>query len=168
MSLDQAFAHCPIFPTAASRRSMGRVSVPLWLVALSRQLPVIALVGHYPTNELMGVRPLLRRKNFPPERYRGLSSLSTGYTRPQGTFLTITHPSATGLNPFDLHVLGTPPALILSQDQTLQKDVTSCCDHTPDNPGEAQSSNQPRNQFRLVLTFKCWSLYECKFSTYWF
>ena len=24
--------------------------------------------------------------------------------------------------PFDLHVLGTPPALILSQDQTLQKD----------------------------------------------
>ena len=25
------------------------------------------------------------------------------------------------LLPFDLHVLGTPPALILSQDQTLQK-----------------------------------------------
>src|SRR3546814_2219637 len=29
--LDQAFAHCPIFPTAASRRSLGRVSVPVWL-----------------------------------------------------------------------------------------------------------------------------------------
>ena len=29
-SLGQAFAHCPIFPTAASRRSRGRVSVPVW------------------------------------------------------------------------------------------------------------------------------------------
>src|SRR3989442_4696813 len=32
--LDQAFAHCPKFPTAASRRSLGRVSVPVWLVVL--------------------------------------------------------------------------------------------------------------------------------------
>ncbi len=52
--LDQAFAHCPIFPTAASRRSLGRVSVPVWLAILSDQLPVLALVGHYPTNKLMG------------------------------------------------------------------------------------------------------------------
>ncbi len=28
--LDQAFAHCPIFLTAASRRSPDRVSVPVW------------------------------------------------------------------------------------------------------------------------------------------
>ncbi len=49
-SLRQAFAHCAIFPTAASRRSLGRVSVPMWLVILSDQLPVVALVGHYPTN----------------------------------------------------------------------------------------------------------------------
>ncbi len=28
-SLRQAFAHCAIFPTAASRRSLGRVSVPV-------------------------------------------------------------------------------------------------------------------------------------------
>ena len=48
--LDQAFAHCPIFPTAASRRSLDRVSVPVWLVILSDQLPIVALVGHYPTN----------------------------------------------------------------------------------------------------------------------
>ncbi len=48
--LDQAFAHCPIFPTAASRRSLGRVSVPVWLIILSDQLPVFALVGHYPAN----------------------------------------------------------------------------------------------------------------------
>jgi hypothetical protein len=37
----------------------------------------------------------------------------------KGTFLGITHPFAVGLNPLDLHVLGTPPAFILSQDQTL-------------------------------------------------
>ena len=48
--LDQAFAHCPKFPTAASRRSLGRVSVPVWLVVLSDQLLIVALVGSYPTN----------------------------------------------------------------------------------------------------------------------
>ncbi len=52
--LDQACAHCPIFPTAASRRSLGRVSVPVWLIILSDQLPIVALVGHYPTNQLIG------------------------------------------------------------------------------------------------------------------
>ncbi len=60
--LDQAFAHCPIFPTAASRRSLGRVSVPVWLVILSDQLPVIALVGHYPANKLMGRGLTLQRE----------------------------------------------------------------------------------------------------------
>ena len=53
-SLHQAFAHCGRFPAAASRRSGGRVSVPLWLVVLSHQLPVLGLVGHYPTNNLIG------------------------------------------------------------------------------------------------------------------
>ncbi len=48
--LDQAFAHCPIFPTAAPRRSLGRVSVPVWLIILSDQLRIVALVGLYPTN----------------------------------------------------------------------------------------------------------------------
>ncbi len=49
-SLRQAFAHCARFPTAASRRSLDRVSVPVWLIILSDQLPVFALVGRYPTN----------------------------------------------------------------------------------------------------------------------
>ena len=52
--LHQAFAHCAKFPTAASRRSLDRVSVPVWLIVLSDQLPVVALVGRYPANELMG------------------------------------------------------------------------------------------------------------------
>ena len=61
-SLRQAFAHCAKFPTAASRRSLDRVSVPVWLLILSDQLPVVALVGHYPTNKLMGRRPIPRRQ----------------------------------------------------------------------------------------------------------
>ncbi len=48
--LDQAFAHCPKFPTAASRRSLDRVSVPVWPIALLGRLPVIALVSRYLTN----------------------------------------------------------------------------------------------------------------------
>ena len=56
--LGQAFAHCPKFPTAASRRSLDRVSVPVWLIFLSEQLPIVALVGRYPTNQLIGHRPL--------------------------------------------------------------------------------------------------------------
>ena len=49
-SLRQAFAHCAIFPTAASRRSLDRVSVPVWLIILSDQLPVLALVVFYTAN----------------------------------------------------------------------------------------------------------------------
>ncbi len=52
--LHQACAHCAIFPTAASRRSLGRVSVPVWLIILSDQLPVDALVSRYLTNKLIG------------------------------------------------------------------------------------------------------------------
>ncbi len=48
--LDQGCPHCPIFPTGASRRSLGRVSVPVWLIILSDQLLIVALVSHYLTN----------------------------------------------------------------------------------------------------------------------
>ena len=48
--LRQGFPHCAIFLTAASRRSLARISVPVWLVVLSDQRPVVALVGLYPTN----------------------------------------------------------------------------------------------------------------------
>ncbi len=61
-SLRQAFAHCAKFPTAASRRSLDRVSVPVWLFILSDQLPVFALVGRYPTNKLMGRRLIPERR----------------------------------------------------------------------------------------------------------
>ncbi len=48
--LDQACAHCPIFPTAATRRCLDRVSVPVWPNNLSARLPIVALVGYYPAN----------------------------------------------------------------------------------------------------------------------
>ena len=48
--LGHAFAHCPRFSTAASRRSLGSVSVPVWLTILSDQLPIVALVSRYLTN----------------------------------------------------------------------------------------------------------------------
>ncbi len=48
--LRQACAHCGKFPTAASRRSLGRVSVPVWLIVLSDQLPIVALVSFYLSN----------------------------------------------------------------------------------------------------------------------
>ena len=51
--LGQACAHCPIFPTAASRRSLGRVSVPMWPANLSVRLLIVALVGRYPANQLI-------------------------------------------------------------------------------------------------------------------
>ncbi len=48
--LRQTCVHCGRFPTAASRRSLGRVSVPVWPITLSGRLRIVALVGRYPTN----------------------------------------------------------------------------------------------------------------------
>ena len=51
--LGQGFPHCRKFPTAASRRSLGRVSVPVWPFTLSGRLCIIGLVSRYLTNYLM-------------------------------------------------------------------------------------------------------------------
>ncbi len=59
--LRQGFPHCARFLTAASRRSLDRVSVPVWLVILSDQLAIVALVGRYPANKLMA-RGLLSKQ----------------------------------------------------------------------------------------------------------
>ncbi len=48
--LGQTFVHCPIFLTAASRRSLVRVSVPVWGKILSEPLDIVVLVSHYLTN----------------------------------------------------------------------------------------------------------------------
>ena len=59
--LRQGCPHCAIFPTAASRRSLGRISVPMWPVSLSARLPITDTVGRYPAVYLMGRDPIPRR-----------------------------------------------------------------------------------------------------------
>ncbi len=48
--LGQSCLHCPIFPTAASRRSLARISVPVWGIFLSEPLLIMVLVVLYTTN----------------------------------------------------------------------------------------------------------------------
>ena len=72
VSLRQAFAHCGRFSTAASRRSLGSVSVPVWPIVLSDRLTVIALVGRYPTNKLIARSPLHQQKLALPFIHQGM------------------------------------------------------------------------------------------------
>ena len=93
--LHQAFAHCGRFLTAASRRSLDRVSVPVWLVILSDQLRIVGLVSHYPTNYLIRRGPLPKRINTLIRRpYAALATLSGSYSSLWGTFPRVTQPSA--------------------------------------------------------------------------
>src|SRR5256885_3688142 len=57
--------------------------------------------------------------------YAGLSAISRRYPSPQGRYPRVTHPSATRFlrSACDLHVLRTPPAFILSQDQTRHPEL---------------------------------------------
>ena len=62
-------------------------------------------------------------------------------------------PKKRGQGPFDLHVLSTPPAFVLSQDQTLQKNQKNKPHTNPNNQKSHQDqhaahSNSPENQSR--------------------
>ena len=90
-SLRQPCGHCGIFLAAASRRSLGRISVPVWPFALSGRLPIFASVGRYPADRLMGRGPLRGRGRSPFPRitsimrtYPVLPALSGGCPRPPG------------------------------------------------------------------------------------
>ena len=63
-SLDQNSFHCPISLTAASRRSLGRVSVPVWGASLSGPLGIVAMVGRHPAIKLMPREPIPSRLSF--------------------------------------------------------------------------------------------------------
>ena len=92
-SLHQGFPHCARFPTAATRRCVGRVSVPLERTILSDPLPVVGLVGRYPPNYLIGHKPLPKRKTIywksdaTPPTHPVLLGLSAVYPRLWGTLL---------------------------------------------------------------------------------
>ena len=78
-SLRQGYPHCARFLTAASRRSLGRISVPMWPITLSGRLPIVALVGHYPTNKLMGRGLISKRqaRRSPPFMTRACARAMT-------------------------------------------------------------------------------------------
>ena len=85
--LRQGCPHCAIFPTAASRRSLGRVSVPVWLVILSDQLEIVGLVSLYFTNYLIPLGLILwhvaRRSHTLISRYYAvLATVSRSYPPP--------------------------------------------------------------------------------------
>ncbi len=99
-SLDQGCPHCPRFPTAASRRSLGRVSVPVWPIILSDRLRIDGLVGRYPTNYLIRRGPIPERELSPSHvstkgAYPVLATVSRSCPELQGRFPRVTHPSAT-------------------------------------------------------------------------
>ncbi|KAJ4734120.1 hypothetical protein LUZ62_012944, partial [Rhynchospora pubera] len=95
--LRQAFAHCGKFLTAASRRSLGRVSVPVWLIILSDQLLIIRLgklLPHQLANQTRA--PPRADSSFCSSAYGVLATVSSCCSPPKGRFLRVTHPSATG------------------------------------------------------------------------
>ena len=132
-SLHQGFPHCAISPTAASRRSLGRVSVPIWPVGLSTRLPVVGTVGRHPAVYLMGRGAIPSRRGFSrgAMRHPGVSGITRPFgrlSRGRGQVLHVLlsrSPLASTRRwvPFDLHVLGAPPAFILSQDRTLRPKI---------------------------------------------
>ena len=91
--LDQAFAHCPIFLTAALK-SLDLIPVPMWLIILSDQLRIFGLVSHYPTNYLILMQALPIAINL---YYWGLRDpkLIPYLTELRTKFLHFTHPDAT-------------------------------------------------------------------------
>ena len=71
----------------------------MWLAILSDQLPVIGLVGNYPTNYLIGRGLILKRKIFTNKLlhlldYLKLPHLSVSYVSLKGRFPRVTQPFA--------------------------------------------------------------------------
>ena len=104
----------------------------MWPVALSGRLPVVALVGRYPTNKLIGRGPIPDQNSFHHHRMPEVvvSGISTSFEELSQSQGQVAHvlltrspliPRASPGSPFDLHVLSTPPAFVLSQDQTLRE-----------------------------------------------
>ena len=60
-----------------SRRSLGRVSVPMWGIPLSGPLPIVATVGRCPAVKLIGRIPIpFRQKPF--VAFRGRRATASG------------------------------------------------------------------------------------------
>ncbi len=86
----------------------------MWVTILSDHLPVIALVGHYPANKLMGREPIPERQVFSSPVMRqgttsGINPRFRGLSRTRGqvahVLLTLSPLTASLAKdgPFDLH-----------------------------------------------------------------
>ena len=113
----------------------------MWPSTLSGRLLIVALVGRYPANQLIRRGPIPHRTRLSAPPHVGLCAyavlaavsgccppvrgrLSTRYSPVRHSVTEASSPEGFHLSAsFDLHVLGTPPAFILSQDQTLIKSV---------------------------------------------
>ncbi len=100
-SLGQACAHCRRSSTAASRRSLASVPVPVAQVVLSHLLGIFALVGRHPTNQLIPRGPLPGRRSFrtegmpPPHGIRYYPFVRTAIPNPGAGYPRLTAPFAT-------------------------------------------------------------------------
>ena len=142
--LRQAFAHCGRFLAAASRRSRGRVSVPVWLAVLSDQLPITATVGRYPAVKLIGRRPLpgRPRRAFPrsPHRRAGVRGIARGFPR---------------LSPAPgqvAHVLRTRPPRDAPERTPVR---LACIRHAASVDPEPGSNSPPRRTIEIVQVLLC-------------
>ena len=77
--------------------------------------------------------------------YRVLATVSGGYPQVKGRLLTCYSPVRRSSTPeeafpLDLHVLSTPPAFVLSQDQTLRRKTNP---HHPPTRQTMQNSTKP-------------------------
>jgi hypothetical protein len=104
----------------------------VWLIVLSDQLRIVALVSRYLTNKLIRRRPILERLKLSSRAHARsglhavLATVSGSYSPLEGRLPTryspVRHSTQAPKGPFsfDLHVLSPPPAFVLSQDQTLR------------------------------------------------
>jgi hypothetical protein len=104
----------------------------VWLIVLSDQLRIVALVGHYPNQLANPARAHPRaeaeatiwRLHLSGDASCGISPGFPGLSRSLGQVAHVLLTRSPLYLPrrafsFDLHVLSTPPAFVLSQDQTL-------------------------------------------------
>ena len=128
----------------------------MWPITLSGRLPIVDLVSRYLANYLMGREPTSHR--IAPLTPIScdivvLCGISTPFgalspcvrqvahallTRPPLEYTRITP----HISSFDLHVLSTPPAFVLSQDQTLVFNPITVCNWLPQpHPVKTHSQN---------------------------
>ena len=124
------------------------------------------MVSHHPTNKLISREPISLQKLKKPlshtphaesAEHPVLAPISERYPKEKGRLLTCYSPvrhshhtttKATQI-PFDLHVLSTPPAFVLSQDQTLQtknKKTIICSENNHPTTGQPIPTKKLKKQ----------------------